>query len=108
MHDRWTFHANGEPSTVNVRGNRSSNDGELVRRWAVDGHGIAYKSHIDVLEDLQDGRLEAALADYQGESAPLNLVCTHRLMLSPTVNALRDFLQHRIKLYVAQAVVEPG
>jgi DNA-binding transcriptional LysR family regulator len=102
VHDRWTFHDNGEPSTVVVRGDRSSNDGELVRRWAVDGHGIAYKSRIDVLEDLRDGTLQPALTGYLGESAPLNLVCTHRLMLSPTVNALRDFLQRHIKLYVAQ------
>jgi DNA-binding transcriptional LysR family regulator len=107
VHDRWTFHGDGEPVTVSVRGNRSTNDGELVRRWAIDGHGIAYKSGIDVLADLQTGALEAALTDFRGESAPLHLVCTHRQMLSPTVNALRDFLQHQIKLYLAQPVAMP-
>jgi DNA-binding transcriptional LysR family regulator len=102
VHDRWTFHADGEPLTVSVHGNRSSNDGELVRRWAIEGHGIAYKSGIDVLPDLRSGALEAVLTNYQGESAPLHLVCTHRLMLSPTINALRDFLQQRIKRFLAQ------
>ena len=86
---------------MNVRGNRSSDDGELVRRWAVAGHGLAYKSRIDVLGDLRSGALEAALTDFTGESAPLSLVCAHRLMLSPTINALRDFLQQRIRLYLA-------
>lgn len=102
VHDRWMFYSEGQPVAVNVRGNRSSDDGELVRRWAVAGHGLAYKSRIDVLGDLRSGALEAALTDFAGESAPLSLVCAHRLMLSPTINALRDFLQQRIKLYLAE------
>jgi len=101
VHDHWTFYINGEPVAVNVRGNRSSDDGEMVRRWAVAGHGLAYKSRIDVLADLRSGALQALLTELEGESAPLSLVCAHRLMLSPTINALRDFLQQRITLYLA-------
>ncbi|EOH6072777.1 LysR family transcriptional regulator [Burkholderia cenocepacia] len=101
LHDRWTFFSRGKPDVVNVRGNRSSDDGELVRRWAVAGLGIAYKSRLDVLEDLRAGRLEAALVEFDGEGAPLHLVCAHRTMLSPTVNALRDFLVQRIGAYLA-------
>ncbi|AYZ67854.1 LysR family transcriptional regulator [Burkholderia multivorans] len=101
LHDRWTFFRDDDASVVGVRGNRSSDDGELVRRWAVAGRGIAYKSRLDVLEDLRAGRLEAALTEFDGERAPLHLVCAHRTMLSPTVNALRDFLQSRIAAYLA-------
>lgn len=101
LHDRWTFFRAGEPEAVNVHGNRSSDDGELVRRWAVAGLGIAYKSRLDVLNELRAGRLEAALTNFDGESAPLHLVCAHRTMLSPTVNALRDFLLQRIAAYLA-------
>ncbi|CAM2195641.1 Transcriptional regulator, LysR family [Paraburkholderia kururiensis] len=99
LHDRWTFFRNGEPTVVTVNGNRSSDDGELVRRWALAGLGIAYKSRLDVLKDLESGALEAALPGFDGESAPLHLVCAHRTMLSPTVNALRDFLLERIASY---------
>lgn len=101
LHDRWTFFSSGKPDVVSVRGNRSSDDGELVRRWAVAGFGIAYKSRLDVLNDLRAGRLEAALTRFDGEGAPLHLVCAHRTMLSPTVNALRDFLLQRIGAYLA-------
>ncbi len=100
LHDRWTFFGGGTPEVVTVHGDRSSDDGELVRRWAVAGLGIAYKSRLDVLDDLRAGRLEAALTDFEGERAPLHLVCAHRAMLSPTVNALRDFLLHRINGYL--------
>ncbi|MCP3722631.1 LysR family transcriptional regulator [Paraburkholderia sp. CNPSo 3272] len=101
LHDRWTFYRGDEASVVNVHGNRSSDDGELVRRWAVAGHGLAYKSRLDVLADIQAGRLETALEAFQGEGAPLHLVCAHRTMLSPTVNALRDVLRERIAAYLA-------
>ncbi|MEM5399957.1 MULTISPECIES: LysR family transcriptional regulator [Paraburkholderia] len=101
LHDRWTFYRGDEASVVNVQGNRSSDDGELVRRWAVAGHGLAYKSRLDVLADIQAGRLETALDAFQGEGAPLHLVCAHRTMLSPTVNALRDWLRGRIAAYLA-------
>ncbi|BFO55204.1 MULTISPECIES: LysR family transcriptional regulator [Comamonadaceae] len=101
LHDRWTFFGGGGPEVVAVQGDRSSDDGELVRRWAVAGLGVAYKSRLDVLDDLRAGRLEAALPEFEGERAPLHLVCAHRAMLSPTVNALRDFLVQRIGGYLA-------
>ncbi|WP_395065070.1 LysR family transcriptional regulator [Paraburkholderia silvatlantica] len=101
LHDRWTFYRGDEASVVNVQGNRSSDDGELVRRWAVAGQGLAYKSRLDVLADIKAGRLETALDAFQGEGAPLHLVCAHRTMLSPTVNALRDLLRDRIAAFLA-------
>jgi DNA-binding transcriptional LysR family regulator len=100
VHSRWTFHRDGASQVVSVKGDRVSDDGELVRRWAVKGQGIAYKSRIDVLEDLRAGRLEAVMTDYEAETAPLNLVCAHRLMLSPTVNALRELLVDRIERFL--------
>ena len=105
-HDQWTFHGAGDDTqqhVVRVTGNRIADDGELVRRWAVAGHGIAYKSRLDVLADLRAGRLQPALTDWRGEAAPLHLICTHRLALSPTLMRLRDFLQERIAGYLADA-----
>jgi DNA-binding transcriptional LysR family regulator len=104
IHDHWTFFAGAdEAHTVKVGGNRMSDDAELVRRWVVAGQGLAYKSRLDVLADLRAGRLETVLDAYLGEPAPLHLMCTHRLMLSPTVSSLREFLQKRIDGYLADA-----
>ncbi len=97
VHERWSFHRNKKMEAVTVHGDRVSDDGDLVRRWAIAGNGLAYKSRLDISQDLKKGRLIAALVDYQGELAPLNLVCAHRLMLSPAVVSLRDFLRQRLE-----------
>lgn len=101
LHSRWSFTKDGALTQVSVNGDRVCDDGELVHRWAADGRGIAFKSRLDILGDLRSGRLVTALDDYLGEPAPLNLVCTHRMTLSPTVKALRELLTERIGRYVA-------
>ncbi|MGN6316372.1 LysR family transcriptional regulator [Trinickia sp.] len=100
MHDRWSFAKENDERVVKVSGNRVSDDGELVRRWALAGHGLAYKSHLDVLADLRAGRLETALDDWTGESAPVNLISTHRLAATPVLSRLRDFLQTSTAAYL--------
>ena len=74
-----------------------SDDAECVRRWALAGEGIAYKSRLDVQADLDAGRLVALLASFSTEPAPLYLVCPHRLSLTPAVVALKDFLIERLQ-----------
>lgn len=96
VHDRWIFCRKKKAESVVVQGDRISDDADLVRRWAIAGRGLAYKSALDVAQDLKSGRLVAVMTDYEGEAAPLNLVCAHRLMLSPAVAALREFLQLRL------------
>jgi len=95
IHDRWSFyHADGaEPVEIDVSGNRSADDADLVRRWAVAGLGIAYKSRLDISDDIRAGRLQILLPDLLGEQTPLNMLCMHRSQITPTVLALRDFLR---------------
>ena len=95
IHDRWTFALPRGPHTVKVTGNRISDDAEVVRRWGLAGHGIVYKSHVDVVGDLAAGRLVDLLPG-MGERAPLNLVSAHRSQLTPAVQRLKDFLRARL------------
>ncbi len=95
VHDRWRFLRGGRETTVQVAGDRVSDDGDAVRRWAVAGRGIAYKSRLDVAADLEAGRLARLCPDWEGEPAPLNLVCADRRQLNPAVRVLRQFLAER-------------
>ncbi|WP_437815188.1 hypothetical protein [Sorangium sp. So ce1078] len=51
----------GGTQAVRASGRRSSNDGELVRAWALAGPRVAQKSFWDVERDLAAGRLESVL-----------------------------------------------
>lgn len=55
--NRWPLLERGKPVTVKLRVRRSVDNGLVARQWAVDGHGIAFKSRLDVAADLAAGRL---------------------------------------------------
>jgi DNA-binding transcriptional LysR family regulator len=97
IHERWSFYgaAGAEPVTLTVGGDRSADDADVVRRWAVAGWGIAYKSRLDVSADIRSGRLQVLLPDRAGEPAPLHMLCMHRSQVTATVMQLRDFLRER-------------
>ncbi len=95
VHDRWSFSEGRREQVVAVAGNRVCDDADVVRRWALAGQGLTYKSWLDVADDVRAGRLELALPHYRGEATPLNLICAHRAQLSKPVHLLRDFVQAR-------------
>lgn len=104
VHDHWQFFRGGQEVTVAVQGNRVSDDGDAVRRWALAGHGIACKSALDIAEDLRAGRLVPLCPEWTGESVPLNLICADRRLISPVVQTLRAFLTERCAAHLAGLV----
>lgn len=92
-YDRWRI---GE-QVVQVAGPLFSNDADIVRRWALAGEGIVYKSWLDVRDDFAAGRLEPLMPDHLGEPTPLNLVCPHRKQYSPAVQQLHALLRARFE-----------
>ena len=102
-YERWRFHEGDAEHSLQVAGDRLSDDADVVRRWAVAGAGVVYKSWLDVAGDVHAGRLTVLLPDLLGEPTPLNLICTHREQLSKPVHLLRDFVQARCAELLAQA-----
>lgn len=102
IHDRWYFHDGKREVSLTVSGDRFSDDADVVRRWAVAGAGIAYKSWMDVSTDVLAGRLKILLPHLHCERAPLNLLCAHRAQLSKPVKLLREMLQARCNELTAQ------
>lgn len=88
--DRWSLSLDGEVQQQKVSGTVMSDDAEVIRRLAVAGEGIAYKSMLDVSDDLRAGRLRRLLPRYQGDVVPLNLICPHRKQLSAAVRLLYE------------------
>jgi len=103
VHERWRFLSGKREASLTVRGDRVSDDADVVRRWAVAGAGLVYKSWLDVADDVRAGRLKVLLGQWWGEAAPLNLICAHRAQLSKPVHLLREFIQVRCAELLADA-----
>ncbi|MBA6115119.1 LysR family transcriptional regulator [Pseudomonas sp. NC26] len=91
IYDKWRL----GNRTVQVSGPLFSDDADVVRRWALLGDGIAYKSWLDVSANIAAGELEVLLPEQPGEHTPVTLVCPHRKQLSPAVSQLHLWLRDR-------------
>ncbi|MBC7002309.1 LysR family transcriptional regulator [Photobacterium sp. BZF1] len=97
VQDEWRFNVGEQSHKVKLKGNRSSNDGDLVRRWCVSGQGIAIKSCLDMAGDLLNERVINLMPDYKPTPTELWLVCPSRQSITPTVRMLRDFLREQTR-----------
>ncbi len=94
-HDQWQFQRDGQEFKIRVTGNRSANDAEIARRWAVAGKGIVFKSGLDLAADIMAGRLVPLLPEYRGEAVNLYLVCPGREHVTPVILLLREMLRQQ-------------
>ncbi|WP_347337382.1 LysR substrate-binding domain-containing protein [Bradyrhizobium tropiciagri] len=64
----WRFsrkRAASEPDVIRIEPMLSSNDGEVVKAWALADHGLIVRSEWDVAEDLAAGRLVRVLPNHR-------------------------------------------
>jgi DNA-binding transcriptional LysR family regulator len=88
----WRF-MNGEHSeVVKVHGSLSSNDGDIVLGWALDGHGILIRSEWDAAKYLESGRLKIVLPQFELPSADLFVYYASRANQPVRTRAFIDFL----------------
>jgi DNA-binding transcriptional LysR family regulator len=88
-HGVWRFEG-GE--VVKVHGALSSNDGDIVLGWALDGHGILVRSEWDLAKYVDSGRLKIVLPQYALPSADLFVYYLSRRNLPARTRAFIDFL----------------
>jgi DNA-binding transcriptional LysR family regulator len=100
VYDRWRFRKGLEEIEVAVQGDRVADDSEIVRRWALAGLGLCYRSRIDVHEDLAAGRLRLVCPEWEGDNVPLYMLVANRKQVSPAVRLLREFLVGRFQAMV--------
>ncbi|MEH6451599.1 MAG: LysR family transcriptional regulator [Psychromonas sp.] len=101
LFSNWQYMDNVSSYKIKVDGNRVSNDTDIVRRWAVSGKGIVYRSQIDVISDLRCGNLIEVLSSYMSPAVELHLICPSRKQVSPAVIAFREFLREKSMKMIA-------
>lgn len=95
LFNSWEYINGFANHKVKVSSDRVSNDTDIVRRWAVAGKGIAYRSQIDIASDLRSGRLVQILSEYQSPPVELYLICPSRKQVTPAVIAFREMLREK-------------
>jgi LysR family transcriptional regulator, transcriptional activator for dmlA len=88
----WRLRAGKRTEAVKVRGNLSTDDGEIAVNWALAGHGIVLRSEWDIARYLRSGRLRQVLESYQTPPADIHAVYPQRHQVSARVRTFVDFL----------------
>ena len=76
---------------VKIRGNLTTNDGEIAVNWALDGHGILMRAEWDIARYLQSGQLVHVLPHHQTPDADIFAVYPKRDQIPARVRAFVDF-----------------
>lgn len=89
---RWELQGAEGVVAIKVSGPLSANNGEIVRQWAIDGHGIILRSTWDVSREIEAGLLTPVLAQYF-QPADVWAVYPSRLSVSAKVKVCVEFLE---------------
>ena len=90
------YHWRHKGGAVRVSGDRVSNDGEVLRAWALRGVGVVLKSRWDVQDALEDGRLEEVLQDHMTDAINLYAVYPSGHRQPRRVKALIEHLSEQL------------
>jgi len=104
IHDVWEFSHQGDPIKVKMKSNRASNDAELVRRWCVNGKGVATKSSLDMSHDLLSEQVVPMLSEFVPKPTELWLICPSRQTITPAVRLLREHLKIKCDAVFTQLI----
>lgn len=90
-HGIWELGNGQEKKSVKVTGHLSSNSGEIVLQWALEGKGIMLRSEWDVQPFLASGKLVRVLPEY-AQSANIWAVYQEPLYRSVKLRVCVEFL----------------
>jgi LysR family transcriptional activator of dmlA len=88
----WRFLHQDDTEVVKVQGMLSSNDGDIVLGWALDGHGILIRSEWDLARYLDSGRLKIVLPEFALPAADLFVYYPSQRNQTVRARAFIDFL----------------
>ncbi|MCC8466812.1 LysR substrate-binding domain-containing protein [Photorhabdus bodei] len=94
----WQLKSNSDSHSVKVTGSMSSNHGEIIHQWCLDGHGIILRSYWDVRENIESGALIHILPEYY-QSANIWAVYVTRLAMSARIRVTVEFLERYFQLH---------
>ncbi|MFZ2994804.1 LysR family transcriptional regulator [Sphingobium sp.] len=94
----WRFtHSKRDATTVRIKPAMSTNDGAIMRSWALAGSGVIMRSEWDIADDLAVGRLLPILSDWQCPDADVVALLNGRQGRSRRATVFLDMMRSRLK-----------
>lgn len=90
----WSLtHSNEDTKLVRIHPSFESNDGEVIRGWALDGLGIIERSEWSVSDDLREDRLLPVLPDWRLPDADVVALMNPRSVRAARIKAFVSHLK---------------
>lgn len=89
---QWRFGSADDALTVPVRGSLDSNNGDVIRDWALAGYGICMKSRWEIEKELEEGQLIELLTDFQPQPVTISAIYPQGKIVPPKVRLFIDYL----------------
>lgn len=94
----WLFIRNGEPYTLKVAGNFSSDNAAALRKATLAGNGLSYLPTCLVYDDLQNGDLIEVLPEHTGKVVGIYAVYPYTRKPAKRIQALIEHIRERYLL----------
>jgi DNA-binding transcriptional LysR family regulator len=92
----WRFTGPDGPEEIRVNASFRANNAAIVRRAALDGHGLAMVPEAMVVDDVRSARLYRLLPNYEYERLPAFILYPSRRHLAARTRLVIDFLVERM------------
>ena len=89
---KWEFLDKGKRKKLKVTGDIQCNSGDALRVASIQSRGITQLPTYMVGLDIQAGRLQAVLEDFEPEKQPIYAIYNHRKYISAKIKTFIDFI----------------
>lgn len=94
---QWHFEAGGKIQSLAVKGSLDSNNGDIIRDWALAGTGIALKSRWEVAEHIRKGELVPILTDAAPLPVNISALYSSGTIQPPKIRLFLDYLKSQFQ-----------
>lgn len=93
----WRLTRKGKTAHIRVKPTLASNDGEVARKWAIDGHGVLLRSEWHIAEALRSGELVQVMPQFTLPDADVVALLGHHRGSTARTIAFLNRLQQELK-----------
>ena len=94
---RWRFKTDGNDYELAVTGSLDSNNGDVLKEWALAGAGLVLKTYWEVAEDVKSGALKAVLTEHMLPGNKIAALFPYDRYVPPRVRVFIDYLASAVK-----------